>query len=336
MRHRTSKDLCLLCQHNSSDQTGSHYTPNFLLQHVVGKRDYEEIHTFNTRNLTPEEYYGRSNLSNENATISEAHHKADFIFCGKCEKALGKIESECAPFLSSINSKLGSLKIARTKSQNKYISLSKINSNVLRLFFYSVIWRQIIQQELQVSTQWHNQEFKNLLRTILTNQLYSTLNRIKNSTDFEHYPNMIILTTYSSSIKEKGFFGPSTQASSWELFYLGFFIVLISNNKSASENSLLGNDFKKLILDTELSLNTSDKPKIVLINESPWSKIHASQTNSLSKMFFDRFIQRLIQSKGWTYNHSGAMLHEQAKKYENLYPKDYFRCLEFALQDLLE
>ncbi len=147
---RSPNDDCLLCKINKADKKGSHYTPAGIIKREIGKRDHEELYTINSFQASTSVFKGRSNLENTDTTIRKNDNVEDYIFCTSCENYLAIIENECNEKVIDLTDALvkGNLAIDKTKQGNKYISIKKPNKNILILYFYSIIWRQCLQQNI--------------------------------------------------------------------------------------------------------------------------------------------------------------------------------------------
>jgi len=151
---RSQDDICLLCQINKADKKGSHYTPAGIVKREIGKRDYEELYSINSFRASTSVFRGRSNLNNTDTTIRKGDHVEDYIFCTTCEKQLAVIESDCNEKLIQFTDTLvkGTLQIDKTRNGSKYVTLKVPTRNILIIYFYSVIWRQCLQQKILYQT----------------------------------------------------------------------------------------------------------------------------------------------------------------------------------------
>lgn len=334
MLSRTKDDLCLLCGENESLGINSHFTPNCLIQHIVGRRSHEEIYTISSHIPHVKTFIGRSNLSNTDPTIVTPDHMAKFIFCKECETALKNLEDECCPFLSNIDTRLGKLPVHKTKGGNKFIVSSKPNSAVLSLFFYSVIWRQIIQQKL-LGNEWQDQAFEKLLRNILNEYIKKPIKNIAHNLKFHSYPALIALTTYPSASKPRNYIGPATTFSNPELFFAAVFNLLVFHDTARSPNLKLLIGLRNEIVDDELMLNNFPETRITLLNEGPWQKPAKLLSKRLADVTLDKFILQLVAANGWPYEYAADRLNTEASKFRNEYPRNYIKCLEIAMKNLL-
>jgi hypothetical protein len=182
-RDRTPQDICLLCQRKKgadkaySTATNSHFTPMGMIQSNTGRRHFEMTVSIN---LTSGEehlvHYGRSNLDNTNTEITQDPHMANYIFCQECEDKLSEVEDKVIPVL---NQKL------RNPNQAQNFQAERISDDVtykecirvapleFKLFVYSIIWRQNLQQQLEFKGQGIlSKKTESLLRKAITSGLY--------------------------------------------------------------------------------------------------------------------------------------------------------------------
>ena len=154
MVQRNAQDFCLLCINKLADKTGSHYTPAGIIKNVIGRRDYEETYSVTADEANTSKFMGRSNLKNTNSSIQKPEHIEDHIFCRYCEERLGVLESICHPALDKLLDDLIDKKtqFKKTPHFNCYIDIPKVHPKIMLIYFYSVIWRQALQQQLKLGT----------------------------------------------------------------------------------------------------------------------------------------------------------------------------------------
>ena len=234
---RKPDDICLLCKINKADKKGSHFTPIGILKKVVGKRGAEHEVTIDPFGGQVSEYFGRENLKNTDPTIRQSDNVADYIFCSDCEKKLGIIESECIDKLHTFSDNLlnGTLKIEKTAAGNTFFPFTKPHKNVVTLFFYSIIWRQILNDSLSHYVQFPA-FFIEALRQIVYREINNSLTDIENLPNYQNYPKLIIYTTYHNKVNSTGFtYGPNPYPSNPEVFTMGMYETLIFKNNILSE-----------------------------------------------------------------------------------------------------
>jgi hypothetical protein len=145
---RTENDKCFLCDCNESKKKNSHIVPAFMLNNIVGVRNNE--HSFiltNEDQKLVDEFYGRKYNQDRIQEKMTENFTKDFILCDKCENYFGKLESLSKPILDDDKLKLQNNKVVLLNDIN-YIVIAKINYSLLRLFFYSIIWRLIINEKV--------------------------------------------------------------------------------------------------------------------------------------------------------------------------------------------
>lgn len=333
---RTPEHICLLCKNNKANKKGSHYTPAGIIKRVIGERNYEELYTINPHNITTTKYYGRSNLLNTNPTIKKPEHVDDYIFCTSCEKKLGIIESECNNPLVRFTDQLiqGNLIINRTKQGKKFFSFKHPNKNVLTLYFFSIIWRQCLQQKEEFNTIFISEKFQEDLREIIDKEISKSIKEIENSTDFATYPSLIILTTYHKGDNSKNFINPNPSPTSPELFFIGPYDALIFH----SQHSSLGFESKTRIpasmIDSDLIINFSQESIIGILSESAWTKVNNQLVKYVSNKFLHNITVKLSVATRMPYSYSRQKLHTVAHQFLAQYPDDYIRCLHLAFSSL--
>lgn len=214
--------------------------------------------------------------------------------------------------------------------------MKKPGKNILSLFFYSVIWRQCIQQKLEFQSIFTTEEFQENLRDIIAKEIAKPLNEIEQSDNFKNYPGLIILTTYHKGDRTKSWINPNVTPSNPELFFIGAFkaLIFISNNLTLdfSDRTALRNS----TVDNELIINISAQSIVGIINEDLWEKVDGQ----LMRHEMDRYLyvmtDRYAKAKGIPHSYAVKQLHLTAQKFKVEYPDNYVKCLELALETLLK
>ena len=138
---------CLICNVNDANQTGSHIVPHFLSKRVDNQEgekgrdkelgfvvDINDSRMYFGRGILPEkleEVYGE--VDDELLAQNNIDGIVDNIFCDKCEKKLGVIESAYSKSLNTI------APAGVTYESNKEVATGF-------LFWVSVIWRLSLMQ----------------------------------------------------------------------------------------------------------------------------------------------------------------------------------------------
>lgn len=147
---RTKEDDCLLCKNEKAIRTNSHIVPAPLLDNVHGERNKEHSFVFSTSESSVDEYYGRQFPQENSTEIKKPNFSYDHILCDKCEKFFGRLESLCNTLLKNIDSELDNNKIKDLKLNNiDFKEIQHLNPGLIQLYFYSIIWRLIIQDYIE-------------------------------------------------------------------------------------------------------------------------------------------------------------------------------------------
>jgi hypothetical protein len=285
---RTPEDICLICKTNKADKEGSHFTPIGMIKKVVGNRDYEHEVTISPGEGKIDQFYGRSNLNNSDTEIRQSDNVADFIFCTDCEANLGKIESECINRLHDFSKKIEEekLQIKVTKAGNNYFDFAKPNKNTVTLFFYTIIWRQILLDSLLHKVQFP-ESFIETLRNIIDNEIKKSIAEIEKSEDYKTYPKLIIYTSYHKESDTTGYtYNPNPYPSNPELFTIGTYETLIFKSDKLSPHFNLETRLPNSILDSEIVINDSAIGVISIIDFKIW--------DSKQKFFYAKFANDFI------------------------------------------
>lgn len=232
---RTSGDLCLLCQRNQepeiahSTATNSHFTPMGIIQTNTGRRDYEFTASINIASDEPIEiYYGRANLENTDPIIREDPHTADYIFCQDCEDRLATNENE---IIDILNNKLRNPNHSRnfpvTELENgvSFKECARVNVLSFKLFFYSIIWRQNLQQQLKHEGKGVLDEaVQEKLRLAIVSGLYDVLE--ENELLVNCFP-FSIITANEFDDSTRHFICPHPKGNYPEVFCINDYILLL-------------------------------------------------------------------------------------------------------------
>ncbi len=285
---RTPEDICLICKTNKADKEGSHFTPIGMIKTVVGKRNYEHEITISPGKGEIDQFYGRSNLNNTDTEIHQSDNVADYIFCTECETNLGKIESECIDKLHDFSKKLveEKLQLKVTTKGNACFDFTKPNKNVLTLFFYTIIWRQILLDSLLHKVQFPV-AFIERLRTIINSEIKKSIADIEKSGDYVNYPKLIIYTSYHKDSDTTGYtYNPNPYPSNPELFTVGTYDTLIFKPDRISPHFNLETKLPTTILDNDLIINDAPQSVVGIIDFNVW--------DTKQKFFYAKFADDFI------------------------------------------
>lgn len=176
---RSPEDLCLICGKETdakADATNSHFTPMGIIKSNTGKRDYEETHSIHPNNKI-ETYWGSSNLKNTDPIQRPDPHKIHYIFCNTCENLLSTVlESLVIDLLDrGLRNSDKAQNFPETKISDNiwYKECVRAESLRIKLFFYSIVWRQSLQQNLSgVASEILSPEQMEYLRSVIYSGLY--------------------------------------------------------------------------------------------------------------------------------------------------------------------
>ena len=336
---RTPEDICLLCKRNKSDKKGSHFTPIGILKKVIGKRGAEHEVTIDPFKGQVSEYFGRDNLKNTDPTIRQSDNVADYIFCTDCEKKLGIIEGECIDKLHSFSENLlkGALQIKKTQAGNTFFRFKKTHKNIVTLFFYSVIWRQILNDSLSHKVQF-SPLFIEALRQIVYQEINNTLADIENSANFQNYPQLIVYTTYHNSVDPTGFtYGPNSFPSNPRVFTTGIYETLIFTTHIISEHFSLTTKLPKTLVDRDLVINSSQDGIIGVIDLKIWKTKTKWYYTKAADDFITTYVNQIVEAT--TLNFQDAKMLLKAETHliaEKTKAKDYATFFTEAVDNVIK
>jgi hypothetical protein len=335
MTKRTSNDTCLLCQKSKSDKKNSHYTPASIIKKVIGERDYEEIYSIFAEEASTSVFMGRANLLNTDTRVKKPEHMEDYIFCSECERRLGIIEGVCSQPLNSLVDELAksNLKINRTDKGNKYIFLSNPHKNILTIYFYSIVWRQCIQQQLMFDSIILTQLQQDFLRDIIYQEIYKQLPEIR-QTDMSNFPPLTILTTYHHRDLTACFINPNLTQSNPYLFFIGPYELLIwegiMETNEFNKATALADQFK----DQELRITASRGSLIGVITELQWQKTIKRLVDKVAEKYINKYVSELSLLGGSPNSYTRMVLLSETNGLYFQGYGGYVKCLDEAYRQI--
>jgi len=338
MPTRNPTDLCLLCKTQPATKKGSHYTPANIIKKVIGDRDYEELYSISSFEHKVDQFMGRSNLKNTDPAVKKGDHVDDYIFCPECEKRLGIIEGLCGNKLNLLIENLakGQLKILKTKHFNKYAPLSQINRNIIQLYFYSIVWRQCLQQEINSGTIIISEAFQESLRALIHQEIYKDIKAIENSANFNNYPGLEIITTYHKGDTTVNAINPNPHVSNPYLFFVGPFDVLIYTDGKTSNNFERATALPLSVIDKELTIPTSTDINVGIINENVWKKKLLALMTYQAKQHNRHAYIELAKAKSIPVDLAAALISAEASRLATYHPDNASKCINIALETLMK
>ncbi len=281
-------EMCKICLINPASDINSHFTPAAITRSTYGRRNLEDIYSIDTFQGIIENYKGREH-PNAKDIILLGPHVSKKIFCKKCEEDLSKIESFQNELVVEVEKfRKGKYKTRLNERHIKYIEV-RIPHNILVLLFYSIIWRQCLQQKLiNKDTILNQSNFENL-RKIIDFELRRSVLEIKSSKQYECYPKIEIVL--SSKISSSGWNNPNSVKTNPELFFVSDFMCLFWQVEEVTQNmkslTRLPREFQTPINFLEGQSNS----RILVMNASDWVNIKALLTTREAKKMLDNQVK---------------------------------------------
>ncbi len=293
----------------------SHYSPRAITESTFGDTDKEEIYTITPYLGSIEEYKGRAVPQDEPEKIKPLPNTGKGIFCKKCETALGALENTCQPLLNDSLEELytGTLKYYRVREALKAFTIPA-PSNILKLFLYSVVWRQCLQNKTHGNSILTENEFS-YLQSILLNELFRDQQHIVESKEYSKYPKISIFTS-KRNVEKDGWANPSPLATNPELFFLGRYLILYyQDGKPLTNNLYMTLGIPSFLHNSDLSnQNGQLTSRIGLIAED----IHAAIIKNFVRRFTATFrsfhINRVSKHRSISLKEAEITLHEMTLK----------------------
>jgi hypothetical protein len=291
-KERSIEDHCLLCKEKKADKTNSHIVPASMLKHMIGKRDYEESYLIDSKEVIMDQYFGRSNLKNDNTNIKSHQFAKDYWFCTKCEKRLGNVEDKVAPRIEHRirnSSDQGFLEL--TPNGHQYFNYNG-NGAELELFIYSIVWRLNLYYQLSADKEIMDVKWNDYLRVILLNNLPWDA-KTKVSKNWETIPHIILRPNTSNFGRSLVF--TDDRYLNPNLYFITDFVFLFFPT-GFSEN-FQNDDFQLSgFLKKELLFQGESTHKIGLIESDKWESITACFTNKA--LMISRMIELVSEKLG--------------------------------------
>lgn len=307
---RNSEDTCVLCETNKAIVTGSHMTPNCLLKKTIGDRENYVAYSIESASANIDVSYGSA--SNPTTERSINPHTYDYILCKDCEDFFGVLESEICPFLNQkIHNEKYNSNFTIIKLENEVLlkNVKRVNSGILNLFIYSVVWRICLQQKLVGASSIGN-GFENMLSSTLREYVTTSIKELKEKNI--KIPNPFILVTSKDYNEIDGsLINTNHDPSNPELIYVGNFIVLMYNgndNKTISISSIPICAFNNSCICDD---NTS---RIVFLTSEQWKSVNMNFFKRESQIFIKHAVEKYAKKKWLPYWFAKMCLNSRAKK----------------------
>ena len=315
---RTKEDLCLLCLNQKATKTNSHIISAGILKGMIGKRDYEESYQLDTASKSKvDNFYGRSNLENEEKEKKENHHTLNYIFCPKCENRLGIVESEVIPFINehTCNFKSNKKSVSLTTNSNiDYKEFPSLSAGIFQLFIYSLIWRLGLHNKLVSKIQLLNSKLSEKLRGILDLNLPEAKKKRYSLKNIGEIP-FLLLAPKELDDRSRGFvFGDEKSNQPKIIFITDLIILLFENEVELNYNKNEYLKFSKEINSIELYNKDNLTPKLAYITEEHWKNIKNSVNQIIVKLYMDRLTRELMDANNISYENARLQLALEAKR----------------------
>ena len=297
MALRKSTDSCLLCKINNSNESGSHLMPNFLLQYIVGKRDYEEAYTIDIETSSVSKYSGPANISNKDTTIRKYEHVEDFILCTHCEKKyFHDLETYSAKFFNE------KLRGDRYKQQfnlekiSEEIILKKTTTvvpQIIHLTIFSVIWRIILKYKLRTGENLLNETDIETIRSFLAN--YATLNLTEIAKVDVVPPYKYSLISCENLEMGEEYYGYNYyKQSNPEVFLLGRYYLLLFLN----HHELAAPPYINELLDSKYANGNHSEIQVLFVSDLKWQDLQKDYLINSTERFINKMAIQLSAKRG--------------------------------------
>ncbi|HTN38090.1 MAG TPA: hypothetical protein VL053_13510 [Arachidicoccus sp.] len=273
-------DKCLLCNERTVFNIKSHLTPAGITTNTFGERDKEHIYTIDAEEKNVEEYYGRNHPQEESTEIKQEPNSKKGIFCKKCEEDLGQYESAVQDKLNGIIDNIGRGAAINVSSANaKYVNID-IHSNILSVFFQSIIWRQCLQQTLEGKDNPLSRDQFEYLRALVVSNIAVPVKEII-KTDIIKTPKLSIFTSYKTK-EIPTFVNPHVLDTNPLIFFIGPIVLLYWLDQNQTNDFDNKTQINLKLLDNFLTI---DNARMGIVNEDRFEKIH----NVVAKIMANRW-----------------------------------------------
>lgn len=257
---RTERDECLLCKNTKAIRTNSHIVPAALLKNVIGERNQERSFLFCSNQNKVNEYFGRQFIQNKSIEKEKPNFTSDYILCDDCENYFGRLENIVNPILTNLDVEINPDKILKIDLKDSQLRIiQNLNGGIVQLFFYSIIWRLIMQDYIDNGT-----ISKPIIKTeqnineILNNFSNFNLKQLK-KININNNLKLLVFTTNGKEFSISQLY--NIYSENPFVFIAGRYILLLfdSNLELTEESNFIYNNAKQIINDGE------DKFKISII-----------------------------------------------------------------------
>jgi len=327
---------CQLCGAEKVYPIQSHYAPRSITKETFGDTDKEEIYSITPHTGEIEVYKGRQNPTAVEGDIKPLPNADRGVFCKKCEDSFGKLESICQTPLNDYLQDLATnnFKPLRIKEALKAFQIP-IPSNIMILFFYSVVWRLCLKNKIDVGeTVLSDLEYK-YLQGILLKEIYKEINQIENA-DFSNYPKLSIFTSKIGGTRY-GWANVSPYNTNPELFFLGkYHILYFENNRIINKNLFPFLGIPTFLLKSNINLQPNTAKSIIGVVPV---RIHEGIATALVTKTSDdmklAFYTKVAKHRNINLRVAIKLTHEKADEIKKQNPDNkYTVCMQQAVEFL--
>ena len=261
-------------------------------------------------------FYGSANSKN-NDFINDTRKHTNFnvmnhVFCPKCESNLGVIENALVTFLDKIvPSGQGFDKENKTITGLSFKEYSRIDLAELKLFFYTVVWRLSLSEELNRGVKTLSDEQNERLRSVIHKFLSDDLSKITGNKELLNEMPLTILTSQFSDTT-KNVYSPPRIDNNPPLFMACCYLVFIHFNEhivlNPNFNLPLGVFDKSLVNKNEKSI------KIGFLKHEDWDFFLNKELDYEAKKFIAIRIAAMMKATGKNYVECGKLLDSRARE----------------------
>ena len=303
------KPKCLICKERDVYLIKSHLTPRAISENTYGPKDKEEIYEINPQTGQHDVFMGREHPEAVPDEIKPQPNVEKGIFCKQCEEALGRLESVCQPILLEAISKLGKSEMKITRLGGAKTFTVQIPSNVLKIFLYSILWRQALEQKRGGQDNPLSEAEFEQLREILKNEIHKKITEIENSPTFEFYPAITLFTTYFRD-EFKGFNNPHPIVTNPEVYFISEYVCLYFKDQNISSDLEKKIGLPPFLHTPIFSIHGAKESVIAVLNEREFDRLFSIFIQKVAKDFRKTHILKVAKARNLSFFQSSILLEQ--------------------------
>lgn len=333
---RTKEMLCALCQLNKADATGSHFAPAWLIESTIGERDKEEAYVLDAYSNNIEVYFGRGNLKNSNPEIKKNFHVQDYIFCNDCEKKLGDIESEVAPFIRQ------RIRLEKYRSQFSVTTLDdtmtlkitkQFSPAIFHTFIYSVIWRICLQHRLDLNNSAIQANIEENIRYFLVKQLSVPIKTLRKERFNLPYP-YTVFTANDIEIEDSTVINVDSEFTNPALFFVSSIMVLFHFG-SALKYRKYSKRLPESLNEEKFANENTDEIKVLVVSKKLFIDANKGFINDDYEAWKAESIRKIALAKGISKDIALELLRVEIIRVHQETGLDWAYAAKMAVENLL-